>query len=177
MQLAPLVVGSTLALTLTAQPALSAFLAPGEVVTWQHDNGGLVRLDGELVPFGSSFELGAGSTLEIGTGFTSLSLLSLPGTEDIEFTVQLLPSNSYSSISGPDGFNLSANIDEGASTQVTLGDGSFTSIAYGDREGFARAVITPTTEAVPEPLTILGSLAALGFGMVLKLKGNKVVDA
>ncbi|MEM9006764.1 MAG: PEP-CTERM sorting domain-containing protein [Cyanobacteria bacterium P01_F01_bin.86] len=173
MQRALVVVGSTLTLAFSVQPAWAAFLAPGEVVTWRHDNGGIVRLDDEPVPFGASFDLAVGSTLEIGTGFTSLSLLSLPGAEDIEFIVELLPSDSDSFISDASGFSLAATPGEGNSTQVALALGSVETLAYGDREGFARAVITPATESVPEPLTVLGTLTAVGFGIVLKRQRDR----
>ncbi|MGF1520947.1 MAG: PEP-CTERM sorting domain-containing protein [Leptolyngbyaceae cyanobacterium] len=169
MQLASLFIGSAIALTVSAPPAFAAFLGFGEAVTWQHYNGGIVHVDGEPIPFGGSFELGHGSVLEIGTGYTELSILEMPNSETIKFDIELLPNDSHSAISGPNGFHLSVDAGEGISTQAALGtDDSFTSIVYGHREGFARVMVTPAAEPVPEPATILGSLAALSCGFILK---------
>lgn len=155
MQFTKLAVGSALLFAVCTQPAFAAFLQPGETVTWQHNNGATVWLDGQPVPVGESFEFSLGSTLEIGTGFTDLSVVNLPGTEDIEFLVELLPTDEG---------------NQGVSIQAPLGVGSFNAIAYGDYEGNARAVITAATEPVPEPMTILGSLAAVGLGVMLRGK-------
>ena len=169
MQLAPLFVGSAIALAIAAQPTSAAFLAPGEVVTWQHYNGGLVQVDGEAVPSGGAFELGLGNTLEIGTGYTELAILELPNSEAIEFTIELLPNDSYSSIAGPNGFHLAIDAGRGVTTSATLDtEDNFTSVVYGYREGFSRVIVTPAVEPSPEPITILGSLAAVGIGFVLK---------
>ncbi|MEL6382000.1 MAG: PEP-CTERM sorting domain-containing protein [Cyanobacteria bacterium J06626_18] len=168
MQLASLFVGSAIALTVSAQPTFAAFLAPGEVVTWQHYNGGIVHVDGEPIPFGGSFELGIGNTLAIGAGYTELSIIDLPNSEAIEFDIELLANDSHSAIAGPNDFHLSIDAGEGISTQAALGNDDFTSVVYGHREGFARVIVTPATEPVPEPATILGSLVALGVGVVLK---------
>ncbi len=138
----------------------------------RHNNGALISLNGELLPFDSDyFPVLEGDIIEMNRGFTDFSLL-ITNPDSVLWNIQIFPGDSFASFNLEDYF---VNTEQPFSEITNLPSGDGNVIAYGfDPENSSSVVLTALsseTTSVPEPTTGLGILIAVGiFSPILSKK-------
>ena len=145
----------------------SAFCAPtvaASFATIEHQNGSLLSLNEETLPFasGETFPLNPGDIIEFGRGFTAFSLIQ----EEPEnlWQTQIFPGDSFASfcIAGKC-IDTTPNAFLQLNTSLPSGEGNV--IAYGfdseDNPSVRLILLEAEFESVPEPNTMAAIILAL----------------
>ncbi|PSN17890.1 hypothetical protein C7271_15355 [filamentous cyanobacterium CCP5] len=113
---------------LTCQSLSQASESIGAIAQIQHNNGALVTLNGEPLPYaGEYFPVEAGDTIEIGRGYTQFTL-QMASPDTVLWTIQIFPGDRFASFSLED---YLVNTDQPFSDTSTLASGRVDVIAYG----------------------------------------------
>ncbi len=142
----------------------------------RHNNGGLISLNGELLPFGGPnsdlFPVFEGDIIKFDHGYTDFDLL-ISDPEQVKWELQIFPgdSDAYFNLEG-----YVVNTNKPFTTVTNLPSGNGFVAAYGfDPKNLSPVVLKPLlteSESVPEPGMGLGILIAIRMGYAMKTRMN-----
>jgi hypothetical protein len=159
--------------TLTASPVQSATFVREKVAEVAHNNGSLISLNGETLPFGEgSFPVEEGDVIEFETGFTDFTLLTAE-PESTLWEVEIFPGDSIASFNLEE-YSVTVEAEEPFSELTPLPSGQGNVIAFGfDPENSAPVTLTAAeseAKSTPEPATLLGLAAVATLGVSCRRK-------
>ncbi|NJN20918.1 MAG: PEP-CTERM sorting domain-containing protein [Leptolyngbya sp. RL_3_1] len=159
--------------TSTASPVQSATLIGEDVAEVGHNNGSLLRLNGESLPFGEGrFPVQEGDVIEFGTGFTDFTLLTTE-PESTLWEVEIFPGDS-TAFFNLEAYSVTVEAEERFSALTPLPSGQGNVIAFGfDPDNAAPVKLTAVdseAKSTPEPTTLLGLAAVAALGISCRRK-------